>query len=65
MSTLPLYVWVAVLAGLIGTTTGRIGGAVAAQLLEKGVAIRALVHRDDAQRPSAGLGRRSRPRRCL
>jgi NAD(P)H dehydrogenase (quinone) len=34
---------------LVTGATGRIGGAVAAQLLEKGVPIRALVHRDDAR----------------
>ena len=34
---------------LVTTATGKIGGAVAAQLLEKGVATRALVHRDDAR----------------
>src|ERR1700747_2117172 len=32
---------------LVTGATGKIGGAVAAQLLEKGVATRALVHRDD------------------
>jgi NAD(P)H dehydrogenase (quinone) len=34
---------------LVTGATGRIGGAVAVQLLEKGVPIRALVHRDDAR----------------
>ncbi|HZE17482.1 MAG TPA: NAD(P)H-binding protein, partial [Mycobacterium sp.] len=34
---------------LVTGATGRIGGAVAAQLLEKGVTTRALVHRDDAR----------------
>ena len=34
---------------LVTGATGKIGGAVAAQLLEKGVATRALVHRDDAR----------------
>jgi NAD(P)H dehydrogenase (quinone) len=34
---------------LVTAATGKIGGAVAAQLLEKGVATRALVHRDDAR----------------
>ncbi|SPM28702.1 NmrA family NAD(P)-binding protein [Mycobacterium terramassiliense] len=34
---------------LVTGATGRIGGAVAAQLLEKGVATRALVRRDDAR----------------
>jgi len=34
---------------LVTGATGKIGGAVAAQLLEKGVPIRALVHRDDAR----------------
>ncbi len=32
---------------LVTGATGKVGGAVAAQLLEKGVATRALVHRDD------------------
>jgi NAD(P)H dehydrogenase (quinone) len=32
---------------LVTGATGKIGGAVAAQLLEKGIATRALVHRDD------------------
>jgi NAD(P)H dehydrogenase (quinone) len=39
---------------LVTGATGKIGGAVAAQLLEKGVPTRALVHRDDAR--SARLG---------
>jgi NAD(P)H dehydrogenase (quinone) len=34
---------------LVTGATGRIGGAVAAQLLEMGVPIRAMVHRDDAR----------------
>jgi len=34
---------------LVTGATGKIGGAVAAQLLEKGVSTRALVHRDDAR----------------
>jgi NAD(P)H dehydrogenase (quinone) len=34
---------------LVTTATGKIGGAVAAQLLEKGVPTRALVHRDDGR----------------
>jgi NAD(P)H dehydrogenase (quinone) len=34
---------------LVTTATGKIGGAVAAQLLEKGVPTRALVHREDAR----------------
>jgi uncharacterized protein YbjT (DUF2867 family) len=34
---------------LVTAATGKIGGAVAAQLLEKGVTTRALVHRDDAR----------------
>jgi len=34
---------------LVTGATGRIGGAVAAQLLEKGVTMRAMVHRDDAR----------------
>lgn len=34
---------------LVTGATGRIGGAVAAQLLEKGVPTRAMVHRDDAR----------------
>jgi SAM-dependent methyltransferase len=34
---------------LVTGATGRIGGAVAAQLLEKGVTTRAMVHRDDAR----------------
>lgn len=34
---------------LVTGATGKIGGAVAAQLLEKGVPTRALVHRDDAR----------------
>ncbi len=34
---------------LVTGATGKVGGAVAAQLLEKGVATRALVHRDDAR----------------
>src|SRR5271163_117264 len=34
---------------LVTGATGKIGGAVAAQLLEKGVTTRALVHRDDAR----------------
>jgi NAD(P)H dehydrogenase (quinone) len=34
---------------LITGATGRIGGAVAAQLLEKGVITRVMVHRDDAR----------------
>ena len=42
---------------LVTAATGKIGGAVAAQLLEKGITTRALVHRDDARCPFAGLGR--------
>ena len=34
---------------LVTGATGKIGGAVAAQLLERGVATRALVHRNDAR----------------
>ncbi|HEY2501990.1 MAG TPA: NAD(P)H-binding protein, partial [Mycobacterium sp.] len=34
---------------LVTGATGRIGGAVAAQLLDKGVTTRAMVHRDDAR----------------
>src|ERR1700739_1343321 len=34
---------------LVTGATGKIGGAVAAQLLEKGVPTRALVHRDDGR----------------
>ncbi len=34
---------------LVTGATGRIGSAVAAQLLEKGVPTRAMVHRDDAR----------------
>jgi NAD(P)H dehydrogenase (quinone) len=34
---------------LVTGATGKIGGAVAAQLLETGVPTRALVHRDDAR----------------
>ena len=34
---------------LVTGATGRIGGAVAAQLLERGVPTRAMVHRDDAR----------------
>lgn len=34
---------------LVTGATGRIGGAVAAQLLERGVTTRAMVHRDDAR----------------
>jgi NAD(P)H dehydrogenase (quinone) len=34
---------------LVTGATGRIGGAVAAQLLEKGVTTRAVVHRDDGR----------------
>jgi uncharacterized protein YbjT (DUF2867 family) len=34
---------------LVTGATGKIGGAVAAQLLEKGLPTRALVHRDDAR----------------
>src|ERR1700753_1222242 len=34
---------------LVTGATGRIGGAVATQLLEKGVPTRAMVHRDDAR----------------
>ena len=34
---------------LVTTATGKLGGAVAAQLLEKGVPTRALVHREDAR----------------
>jgi NAD(P)H dehydrogenase (quinone) len=34
---------------LVTGATGKIGGAVAAQLLEKGVATRAMVHRDDGR----------------
>jgi NAD(P)H dehydrogenase (quinone) len=34
---------------LVTGSTGRIGGAVATQLLEKGVPTRALVHRSDAR----------------
>ena len=34
---------------LVTGATGKIGGAVATQLLEKGVTTRALVHRDDAR----------------
>jgi nucleoside-diphosphate-sugar epimerase len=34
---------------LVTGSTGRIGSAVAAQLLEKRIATRAMVHRDDAR----------------
>ncbi|MDT5256061.1 MAG: hypothetical protein QOD10_1141, partial [Mycobacterium sp.] len=34
---------------LVTGATGKIGGAVAAQLLEKGITTRAIVHRDDAR----------------
>src|ERR1700742_4614354 len=34
---------------LVTGATGRIGGAVAEQLLEKGITTRAMVHRDDAR----------------
>lgn len=34
---------------LVTGATGKVGGAVAAQLLEQGVSTRALVHRDDAR----------------
>src|SRR3979411_1352939 len=34
---------------LVTGATGKIGGAVATQLLERGVPTRALVHRDDAR----------------
>ena len=34
---------------LVTGATGKIGGAVATQLLEKGVPTRAMVHRDDAR----------------
>ena len=34
---------------LVTAATGKIGGAVAAQLLEKGITTRAMVHRDDAR----------------
>ena len=34
---------------LVTGATGKIGGAVATQLLERGVATRALVHRDDGR----------------
>jgi NAD(P)H dehydrogenase (quinone) len=34
---------------LVTAATGKIGGAVATQLLEKGVSTRALVHREDAR----------------
>ena len=34
---------------LVTAATGRIGGAVATQLLEKGITTRAMVHRDDAR----------------
>jgi NAD(P)H dehydrogenase (quinone) len=34
---------------LVTAATGKIGGAVAAQLLEKGITTRALVHRDDGR----------------
>jgi NAD(P)H dehydrogenase (quinone) len=34
---------------LVTGATGKVGGAVAAQLLEKGVATRAVVHREDAR----------------
>jgi uncharacterized protein YbjT (DUF2867 family) len=34
---------------LVTGATGRIGGAVATQLLEKGVPTRAMVHREDAR----------------
>jgi NAD(P)H dehydrogenase (quinone) len=34
---------------LVTAATGKIGGAVATQLLEKGITTRALVHRDDAR----------------
>src|SRR6202048_4737142 len=34
---------------LVTGATGKIGGAVADQLLEKGIATRAMVHRDDAR----------------
>ena len=34
---------------LVTGATGKIGGAVAAQLLEKGVTTRALVHREDGR----------------
>jgi uncharacterized protein YbjT (DUF2867 family) len=40
---------------LVTGATGKIGGAVAAQLLEKGVISRALVHRDDGRKRCAGL----------
>ena len=34
---------------LVTGATGKIGGALAAQLLERGVATRAVVHREDAR----------------
>jgi NAD(P)H dehydrogenase (quinone) len=34
---------------LVTGATGRIGGAVATQLLEKGITTRAMVHRNDAR----------------
>src|SRR6478672_7488544 len=34
---------------LVTGATGKIAGAVAAQLLEKGITTRAMVHRDDAR----------------
>ena len=34
---------------LVTGSTGKIGGAVATQLLEKGITVRAMVHRDDAR----------------
>src|ERR1700735_2566053 len=42
---------------LVTAATGKIGGAVAAQLLEKGITTRALVHRDDGRAaPLRALG---------
>ena len=43
---------------LVTAATGKIGGAVAAQLLEKGVPTRALVHREDARSELAAEMRR-------
>lgn len=52
---------------LVTAATGKIGGAVAAQLLEKGITTRALVHRDDGRaahlRASRSCGETSTPHR--
>ena len=43
---------------LVTSATGKIGGAVAAQLLERGVPTRAIVHREDERSAGRRSGRR-------